>query len=388
MPNPVLARHESTRQVGLRLSAAVPGNYDTGVRREEPMDPSILRILDANSNRAREALRVLGEYARFVLQDTILTQRCKQCRHDLAEALKQIPRAAMLANRDVECDVGTRISTPSERVRADPEAVAAAGAKRAVEALRCLEEYSKIASPESARAFESMRYRVYSIEQDIFVLNPRLAKLRAARLHVLITESICKGAWWKVAEQAIAGGADVLQLREKSLADHKLMERARQLRKLTNDHDVLFFVNDRPDIVCLADADGVHVGRDDLSVSDARKIVGRARLVGTSTHSVEQAGQALSEGPDYLAVGPMFATPTKPNSPVQGPKLLSGVLEIADRPIVAIGGITSQNVGSLDLSESVQIAVCSGVIAAADVLGAARAIAAAVRASRPQSVGG
>ena len=352
------------------------------------MDPSILRILDANSNRAREALRVLEEYARFVLDDAALTQRCKQCRHDLAEALKQTPQPALLANRDVERDVGTGISTPSETDRADPEAVAAAGAKRAVEALRCLEEYGKVAAPQAAQLFEGLRYRVYSIEHDIFISNPRLARLRAARLHVLITESVCNGAWLKAAEQAIAGGADVLQLREKSLSDHEFMKRARQLRKLTADQNVLFFVNDRPDIAYLSDADGVHVGREDLSVADARRIVGRTRLVGTSTHSVEQARQALSEEPDYIAVGPMFATITKPEAPVQGPRLLSAVLEFADRPTVAIGGITPRNVGSLDIRESVQIAACSGVIAAVDVVDAARSMAVAVRASSPVSIEG
>lgn len=344
------------------------------------MDSAVWRILDSNANRAREALRVLEEHARFVLDDEALTERIKRRRHELAAALEQLSPSDRLANRDVEHDVGTGISTDSEAVRSDGGAVVAAAAGRATEALRCLEEYGKVFDRGFAARIEQLRYAVYTIEQDIRLTGPRRAGLRAARLHVLITEALCAGPWLTVCEQAVAGGADVLQLREKRLPDAELLDRARRLRVLTTERHVLFVVNDRPDIARLCGADGVHVGQNDLSVSDARRIAGPTVLVGKSTHSVEQARAALAERPDYLAVGPMFASATEPERPVQGPELLAAVAAFAGCPVVAIGGIKTDRLGGLDIRDGVQIAVCKAIIGSSDARASARALADAVSA--------
>ncbi|MFQ5424185.1 MAG: thiamine phosphate synthase [Phycisphaerae bacterium] len=336
------------------------------------MDPALLRILDANLNRAREAFRTLEEHVRFVLDDAALTARVKQCRHDLAAVSAALPGIDMLANRDIEHDVGASVTTPTEGVRTNAGDVAAASAGRATEALRCLEEYGKVIDPALAARFEQLRYAVYALERDIVVTGPRRARLRDARLHVLLTEALCSGPWLGVAEAAIAGGADVLQLREKSLPDGELLDRARRLRTLTAARGALFFVNDRPDIARLAGADGVHVGQDDLTIPEVRRIAGPTVLVGISTHSVEQARAALDQRPDYVAVGPMFTSPTKPAIVAQGPSLLSAVRMLADCPVVAIGGITPANVRELETFAGIQIAVCQAVISRPDPAAAAR----------------
>ena len=338
------------------------------------MDPTILRIIDANLNRAREGLRVLEEYARLSLDDAALTERIKQLRHDLTTAGKALGVEAALAARDIEHDVGTEISTDAERSRASIEAVAAAAAKRASEALRCIEEYGKLVDPRAAARVEQLRYRLYAVEQDSLVAAPLRRRLREARLHVLITESLCRGPWLTVCEQAVAGGADVIQLREKTLSDRELLERARRLRELTGRMGVLFMVNDRPDIARLCEADGVHVGQDDMDVSLARRIVGPRGLVGKSTHSVEQARRAIAESPDYVAAGPMFASSTKPDVEVQGPRLLAAVAAMTDLPVVAIGGIDSTNAATLAASRPFQAAVCHSVIGSPEPAVAARTI--------------
>jgi thiamine-phosphate pyrophosphorylase len=137
---------------------------------------------------------------------------------------------------------------------------------------------------------------------------------------------------------------------------------------------VLLLINDRPDIARLAFADGVHVGQDDLSVGEARHIGGGGMLVGKSTHSIEQARQALAEGPDYIAVGPMFASKTKPDIGVQDPQLLAEVSAMTNLPIVAIGGISEANAASLKPRGPRCVAVCQSVILAADPAAAARAL--------------
>src|SRR5512142_2775635 len=129
------------------------------------MTPPIARILDANFNRAREALRVMEDYARFALDDPAATEAIKRLRHDLAAAVRALPADHLLRARDTANDVGTTISTESEQQRADAHAVFTAAAKRLPEALRTIEEYVKTIDPAVASAVEALRYRSYEIEQ-------------------------------------------------------------------------------------------------------------------------------------------------------------------------------------------------------------------------------
>ncbi len=297
----------------------------------------------------------------MILDDEALACRLKQRRHDLAAAARRFGLAALLRERDIVGDVGTRLTTDAERVRIDPAAVARAAAARATEALRCVEEYGKIVSSEAAASIEAIRYDVYEIEQQLFVIAPRFHRLCEARLHVLMTADLCLGDWLTVAEAALSGGADVIQLREKRLPDRELLTRAEKLRETTRRHGALLIINDRPDIAVLVDADGVHLGRDDLPIEAARRIVGPHRIIGASTHGVDEVTHALASGADYLGVGPMFASRTKPDVPVNGPEILCAASDriarasdessveprAANVPLVAIGGISPDNVASL-----------------------------------------
>ena len=336
------------------------------------MDPAVARILDANFNRAREALRVLEEHARFVLNDAFLTERIKQARHELGSCAAALPLHDLLAARDVRGDVGTSISTPQEAARGSTSEVAIAAARRATEALRCLEEYAKIGASSVASRLERLRYDSYAIEQAL-VLHSRFAtRIRQARLHVLITEALCRRPWLDVAAAAIEGGADVLQLREKSLPDQELLARARQLCELAHARGAAVIINDRPDIARLAGADGVHVGQDDLDVADARRIVGSTLLVGRSTHDVAQVRRAIEENADYIAVGPMFESQTKARAAIAGLPLAREAMSTDDRPIVAIGGITTERLPELLRAGIRCVAVCQAVIASDDPARACR----------------
>jgi len=345
------------------------------------MNIAALRILDANLNRAREAMRVLEEHVRLVREDAALCQKLKQMRHRLAKIAECFGSQALLSVRDIRADVGTDISTETERQRNDSAHVARAAAKRLTESLRCVEEYGKIINAAAAMQVQQLRYDAYALEQDIFTGLPRCKVLWRARLHVLITDALCNGPWQEVCKQALAGGADVLQLREKTLSDRELLDRAHRLRDLTRRFEALLVINDRPDIARLADADGVHLGREDLPISEARRIIGINGLVGVTVHSVVEARAALAQQPDYLGVGPMFASQTKPQlTPPQqrdeptGPALLVELQETAV-PLVAIGGITTKNISALISrlpdAQNLQVAVCQSVIAADDPAAAA-----------------
>ncbi len=347
------------------------------------MDPSVARILDANHNRAREALRVLEEYARFALDDSVLSERAKSLRHDLAAAIKRLDRTALLAWRDTPGDVGVVIRTEAEQSRASAEDVAAAAAARLSEALRALEEYGKTVDAAFAAAIEAIRYASYTFEKDLRLRVGARQRWRDVRLYVLITESLCTGAWLETAKAALRGGADALQLREKNMADAELITRAEQLTELCRAHNALCIINDRPDIARLVHADGVHVGQDDLPVNAARRIVGGACLVGKSTHTLDQARAAAAEGPDYIAVGPVFATETKPQEHIAGPKTLRAVTAEAHMPVVAIGGITEARLDAVLDAGGRCACVCHAVIGARGVEAAAAALKKAILARVP-----
>ncbi len=274
-------------------------------------------MLDANLNRAREGLRTLEDFARFARDDGPLCRRIKQARHDLAAATADVQAEAAL-HRDTPGDVGTAITTPAEGQRATLAAVAVAAGKRTTEALRVVEETLKTLDAPAAAKVEQVRYSAYEIERRILLACRPRERFASVGVYVLITESACRADWRWTAEQVLAGGADCLQLREPDLPTGELLRRAKWLRNLCRDAERLFIVNDRPDIAVLAKADGVHVGQGDLPAPEARKIVGNDAIIGVSTHEIDHLRQAAADGADYVGVGPVFPSPTKPRDILPG----------------------------------------------------------------------
>jgi thiamine-phosphate pyrophosphorylase len=188
-----------------------------------------------------------------------------------------------------------------------------------------------------------------------------------------------------IAEAALAGGADVIQLRDKQGSLRDLLRQARAIQTLCRARGALFIVNDRVDLALAADADGAHVGQDDLPAEAARRLLGRAgKLLGVSTHDVEQARAALAAGADYIGFGPMFATGTKETG--YAPRGLAALGDVrravGGLPILAIGGITEDNVAAVVRAGATAPAVISAVVAAPDIAAAAARFTAQVRAAR------
>ncbi|HUO08843.1 MAG TPA: thiamine phosphate synthase [Phycisphaerae bacterium] len=339
-------------------------------------DFAALRMIDANANRVREALRVMEDYARFALNDQQLSAELKLLRHELAEVLAFPALAQSILWRDTESDVGKVNKTDAEMRRGSLGNVVIAAGKRLSESLRVLEECVKTISIAAAQRLEQMRYRGYVVEQTLARIagnSGARARFAQVRLYVLLTESLCHASmgWEKTLDAVLQAGAEnpgklCIQLREKNLPDGELLRRARILTVRCRQAGAVSIINDRPDIAILADADGIHVGQTDVPCAEARKLLGPEKIIGVSTEFLAQAQQGLRDGATYIAVGPMFATTTKEKKRIAGPAHAAEVRGALPEevPMVAIGGITLENVG--ELRKAGCVAVCSAIISDRD----------------------
>lgn len=330
------------------------------------------RILDAAANRAREGLRVLEDHARFTLGDAHLTTRLKDLRHLLAQRLATLCGDRALPYRDTPRDVGTRIHTPFETHRDSARDILRANARRVEEALRTLEEHGKRLDGFTALQLGDLRYQCYTLERALLTATSVRERLQGVDLCLLATDELCPRGSGPVVQAALAAGCPMIQLREKQVPDSRLLSRARLLREWTRAAGALFIVNDRPDLAVLADADGVHLGQEDLSVADARRIVGGDRLIGVSTHNVEQIRQAVLDGADYLGVGPVFPSQTKSFDAFAGLEFVRAAATETSLPWFAIGGIGPDNIAQLLAAGGRRIAVTGAVCAAPDPAEAVR----------------
>ena len=378
------ARWSTTRiivesQRRLRQLLAMPLTCKLPVTALDKDRPSIdvLRIIDAAANRAGEGLRVVEDFVRFALDDRHLTGLAKQLRHDLTGVLARISTADRMAARDTPADVGTDVSTVAESHRSDAAAVAIAAFQRLQQALRSLEEFTKLLDPSVAAELESLRYRAYTLERAVITTDDCLDRLAAARLYVLLDGRGSLDELGRLAETLVEAGVHVLQFRDKRLPDRELLAVStprRLARSHTASTTTLLIMNDRPDLAALVRADGVHVGQDELGVKDVRRIVGPRMLVGVSTHSIAQARQAVVDGASYIGVGPTFPSGTKEFPEFAGLALLREVAAEIRLPAFAIGGIGLENLADVLASGIRRVAVSGAIVASADPAAAAPAI--------------
>lgn len=325
-----------------------------------------LRIMDVNINRLCEACRLLEDVARFIIEDEALTLRLKSLRHQARRIIKD--RA--LVHRDSEGDLGRNIHTESELCRSGLGDLVSASFKRIEEALRVLEEMSKMWSGEMAVDIKAFRFEVYGLE-SLFIkkVHPFLRrKIALPLLYLVLSIEHCTSFDpVEIARRALFAGVGAVQLRSKVLDDRQILALGRELKQLCAGSGALFIVNDRPDIALSLSADGLHLGQRDLEPSEARKIVGKEMIIGLSCHTTEQLSAAQSEVIDYTAIGPIFSTKTKTNpGPVTGPRILQDV-ECYKLPIVAIGGITPLNLKEIVQRGCRRVAVATGITTAENV---------------------
>lgn len=364
---------------------------------------NLFRILDASANRAQEAVRVIEDYVRFVLDDSDLTGRLKEFRHELTQLLRLLPEKDRLQSRDTEEDVGTVIQGRGEYQRRNLKEVLASNFSRLQESLRSLEEFAKIISIPLAQGLEQLRYRSYSFQKAIVLCGQQHEgnltsekpneksnveqneernegpsggtesgqklrdRLNESQLYVLVDTRESEEEFCEWVQTLIQAGVDLLQLRDKRAEDRHLLSRGLLLRKMTARTNTLFIMNDRVDLALLCDADGVHFGQEELTVQEGRRILGGEKLIGRSTHNMEQVRKAMLEGADYIGIGPVFPSLTKSFETFPGLDFIRAVnTEMAELPCpaFAIGGITLDNFEQVRATGQCRIAVSSPILGA------------------------
>jgi len=344
-------------------------------------------MIDANLNRSSEGLRVLEDVARFLLNDAELSQRLRTLRHNLARETQSL-NVGLLSQRDSEHDVGhLHLQDKGLIMEATPLRdfldLVTANAKRAEESLRVIEELARLPELNSmlnSARFEQTRFALYTLERDLISRISRRDKIeRMAGLYVILDRQFVAGRdELDIAGQVIQGGATVIQLRDKQSKKGEMLPVAQKLRGLCGQAGVLFIVNDYLDLALAVDADGLHVGQEDLPLVVVRRELPIDRIVGCSVTTVSQATRAQNEGADYIAVGSVFPTTTKKEATVVGVDMLKELKRAVSIPLVAIGGINQSNVSEVVAAGACAVAVISAVLGEKDVKGAVQKLMAKI----------
>ena len=191
--------------------------------------------------------------------------------------------------------------------------------------------------------------------------------LNRIRLYILISSNIATKSVKQTARLVIDGGADAIQLREKTISDSEFITLAGEVREITTRSGTILIINDRVHVAREINADGVHLGQQDMSVLEARDIIGKNKIIGVSTHSIMQAKQAQKDGADYIAIGPIYPTKTKDYEPSIGIKVIQELSGAVNIPIIAIGAITLKNLDEVLKAGASRVAACSAIIGSKDI---------------------
>ena len=339
---------------------------------------AVLRLLDANLDRAREGLRVVEDWCRFGLDRADLVARLK----DLRQRLGLLHGDAYKQARHTGSDVAAGLGHPAQAQRQRPQQVVAANCGRVQEALRVLEEFARGMDAPLAAEAAAIRYALYDLEVDLLRAcqggDARRRQLRQCPLYLITSPSERLEA---VVEAALRGGVRLVQYRAKEgtagpdgqpITDGLRLRQAQALRQLCSQHGALFVVNDRIDIALAVDADGVHLGQGDLPPALARRLLGPEKLIGRSTHAIDQLRQAVADGCDYVGVGPVNATPTKPGRDPVGLDYVRQAAAECPLPFFAIGGIDATNLAAVLVAGASQVAVVRAITEAEDPQAASR----------------
>lgn len=354
-----------------------------------------LRMIDANLNRSSEGLRVLEDIARFVLDDVELSQRLRTLRHHLVTETKCLS-TGLLSYRDSEHDVGplhSRIKDKESNMGTTLPSgllgLVRANAKRVEESLRVIEELAKlpeISSMLNSAYFEQTRFDLYTLERDLVSrISRQDKKERLPGLYVIMDRQLLAGRdELDIGRQIIEGGARVIQLRDKQGTKKKMLPVAQRLKELCNQAGVLLMVNDYLDLALAVDADGLHIGQEDLPLSSVRRELPIDKIIGCSITTITQATKAQDEGADYVAVGSIFPTTTKKEATVVGMDILKELKRTVSIPIVAIGGINHNNAGEVVAAGADVIAVTSAILSEKSVKEAVRKLVAKIESTKEQ----
>ena len=323
-----------------------------------PIEKNFSRLIDANLDRAREGLRVIEDWCRFSLNRGDLVLKIKDWRHQLSSHHHEFYKQA----RSTSTDQGALLDHPEQRHRTTSDEIIAANCSRVQEALRVLEEFARTSDPDLATTAAKIRYKIYGLEITLLKSNIRINRIRRLQESNLYLITNSQQDLLQTISSSLSAGIRMIQYRCKSLNDQEKVNEAQALSNLCKEQNVLLIINDRIDIALAVDADGVHLGQGDIPTTIARKLLGENRIIGRSTHSLEDLNKAHQENCDYIGVGPAFPSRNKKQTKPIGISYLAEIYRKSHLPCFAIGGINTSNISELTQKGVKRIAVIDAIM--------------------------
>ncbi len=328
----------------------------------QPEDMRISQIIDANLDRAREGLRVLEDWARFGLGNKDLVRKLKNFRQILGKNHLEIYK---ISRNHIE-DKCKGLSHVEQINRKTPHKIISSNSARVQEALRVIEEFSRNHNNKLCKIASEIRYEIYTLEIELLNLSTsKKAKLKISENNLYsITEE--RENLLEIIEKILLGGVKIIQHRFKQGKDKDNLKKAIEIKCLCEKYNSLFIVNDRVDIALASNADGVHLGQDDIDIVTVRKIMGNSKIIGVSANNSTDITNAIKNGCDYIGIGPVFQTLTKKNKEPLGVERVKSLTKDLTIPWFAIGGINKLNIASLKNNGISKVAIVSGLLNSKD----------------------
>ena len=312
-------------------------------KRRETDDLHISQIIDANLDRAREGLRVLEDWARFGLGLENYVIKIKNFRQILGKNHLEVYKKSRNHIED-QCKGLTHVEQSN---RKSPDEIISSNAARVQEALRVIEEFSRLNNKELSKIASEIRYEIYTLEVELLNFNKRKKLEKIIRENDLYAITDQKSDIIEKIEDILIGGVKIIQYRFKTGRDKDHVEEAIRIKKLCKKYNSLFIVNDRVDIALASNADGIHLGQDDLDLKTARKILGNSKVIGISANNEIDIANSIKDGCDYIGIGPVFKTSTKNDKEPLGLEKIKTLTKDIKVPWFAIGGINKKNISYL-----------------------------------------
>ena len=328
-------------------------------------DLRIFQIIDANLDRAREGLRVLEDWARFGLGENNYVSRIKNFRQILGKNHLEIYKQT----RNYIEDQSKGLSHLEQFKRKSPEQIISSNAGRVQEALRVVEEFSRLHNIELSKIASEIRYEIYTIEIDLLSLSKFKKSEKILKENDLYVITDHKENLLEIIEEILIAGVKIIQHRFKTGTDKEHVEEAIQIKNICKRYNSLFIINDRVDIALASDADGIHLGQDDLDLKTARKLLGYSKIIGLSANNEIDISNALKDGCDYIGIGPVFETATKKDKRPIGIEKIATLTKDLNIPWFAIGGVKKNNISYLKSHGFKKFALVSQLMNAEDPRG-------------------
>ena len=325
-------------------------------------DLRVYQIIDANLDRAREGLRVLEDWARFGLGGNDFVAKIKNYRQILGKNHLEVYKQS----RNYIEDQFKGLTHQEQNNRKNPEQIICSNAGRVQEALRVIEEFSRLHNHKLSKIASEIRYEIYSLEIDLLNLSNRKSSEEILKENDLYVITDQKENLLKIIEDILISGVKIIQHRFKKGTDKDNLEEAIQIKNLCKKYNSLFIINDRVDIALASDADGIHLGQDDLDLKTARKLLGYSKIIGISANNKIDISTAIKGGCNYIGIGPIFETVTKKGKKPMGIEKIKTLTKDLNIPWFAIGGVTKNNISYLKRNGFKKVALVSQLMNSED----------------------